>query len=460
MATSARTIPTPPPAAPPARVGGGSATRARGWPAASSGRVRLPRRALALRVAQHQLAVRHHRYLRISQGQLLLFPVVVDREAGAAPVPALELAGPGGPGDRGLGVFEPGSRGVVPQRAEPRREGHEEGLAPGVEREVRARHHRGARLQGRQAGDDGEARDRGPGCASSCSPRTATEISADGEDVAMFAVEVQDAQGRTVPVTDNEVGFPPDRAGQDRSASAMATRPATNPTRAASRKAFCGFCMALAAIDKGGRQHHRGSDLARPYAGHYHHRHRGREASSAGGGLGARRPGRARRHGSLEARSGGRGCGRLGRRCRRVHLPAGRRRPHRERRRRQRPMGLGRRRSAGSGQRGQGRWRPIFFPGRELYVLRNAQGRHDRTRAHRRAPSGEAAFQPNRQDRGRPSARRPTGPIPRGRSSSVSDDPSEPRPPSPCTGRNDSVAWRTLQRAAAGLSPRSAKPAS
>ena len=33
------------------------------------------------------------------------------------------------------------------------------------------------------------------------------EISADGEDVAMFAVAVQDAKGRVVPITDNEVTF-------------------------------------------------------------------------------------------------------------------------------------------------------------------------------------------------------------------------------------------------------------
>ena len=40
--------------------------------------LRLSRRAVAVRVAEHQLAVRHHRHLRLSQGQLLLFPVVVD----------------------------------------------------------------------------------------------------------------------------------------------------------------------------------------------------------------------------------------------------------------------------------------------------------------------------------------------------------------------------------------------
>src|SRR5208282_5405209 len=33
------------------------------------------------------------------------------------------------------------------------------------------------------------------------------EVFADGEDVTMFAVEVQDAQGRVLPITDNEMTF-------------------------------------------------------------------------------------------------------------------------------------------------------------------------------------------------------------------------------------------------------------
>ena len=60
-------------------------------------------------------------------------------EAGAARVPALELAGAGRAGDRRLGPLEPGPGGAVPQRPEPRREGHAEGSAPGLEREVRSR---------------------------------------------------------------------------------------------------------------------------------------------------------------------------------------------------------------------------------------------------------------------------------------------------------------------------------
>ena len=41
-----------------------------------------------------------------------------------------------------------------------------------------------------------------------------SEISADGEDVAMFAVKVRDAQGRVVPITDNEVTFKVTGAGK------------------------------------------------------------------------------------------------------------------------------------------------------------------------------------------------------------------------------------------------------
>jgi beta-galactosidase len=74
-------------------------------------------------------------------------------------------------------------------------------------------------------------------------------ISADGEDVAMFAVEVQDAQGRTVPVTDNEVSFR--LTGQGKIVGVGNGDP-TSPEsdKAASRKAFCGFCMALAQSTK------------------------------------------------------------------------------------------------------------------------------------------------------------------------------------------------------------------
>ena len=44
------------------------------------------------RMAVHQLPLRHPRHLRLSQGQLLALPVVVDRAADGAPAAALELA--------------------------------------------------------------------------------------------------------------------------------------------------------------------------------------------------------------------------------------------------------------------------------------------------------------------------------------------------------------------------------
>ena len=56
-------------------------------------------------VAEHQLAVRDPRHLRLPQGQLLLLPrVVAARPAAGASAAALELAGTRGPADRGLGA--------------------------------------------------------------------------------------------------------------------------------------------------------------------------------------------------------------------------------------------------------------------------------------------------------------------------------------------------------------------
>ena len=55
-------------------------------------------------------------------------------------------------------------------------------------------------------------------------------LSADGEDVAMFSVEVQDAKGRTVPITDNLVTFHV-AAQPGSSASATETRRTNHPTR-------------------------------------------------------------------------------------------------------------------------------------------------------------------------------------------------------------------------------------
>jgi beta-galactosidase len=75
------------------------------------------------------------------------------------------------------------------------------------------------------------------------------QVSADGEDVAMFAVEVQDAQGRPVPTADNQVSF---RVAGPGTVIGVGNGDPTNhePDRASSRKAFSGLCMALVQSSK------------------------------------------------------------------------------------------------------------------------------------------------------------------------------------------------------------------
>jgi len=69
-------------------------------------------------------------------------------------------------------------------------------------------------------------------------------IKADGEEIAMFAVEVQDAQGRVVPVTDNDVTFAISGAGK---LVGTGNGDPTNqqPDKGTLRKAFAGYCMGL-----------------------------------------------------------------------------------------------------------------------------------------------------------------------------------------------------------------------
>jgi beta-galactosidase len=67
---------------------------------------------------------------------------------------------------------------------------------------------------------------------------------ADGEDVAMFAVEVQDAQGRAVPVADNQVTFY--ASGEGKLIGVGNGDPTSHESdKGTSRRAFCGLCMAI-----------------------------------------------------------------------------------------------------------------------------------------------------------------------------------------------------------------------
>ena len=70
------------------------------------------------------------------------------------------------------------------------------------------------------------------------------EVNADGEDVAMFAVAVHDAQGREVPIADNEVTF--QISGPGRLIGTGNGDPTDHASdKGTSRKAFSGLCMAI-----------------------------------------------------------------------------------------------------------------------------------------------------------------------------------------------------------------------
>jgi beta-galactosidase len=70
------------------------------------------------------------------------------------------------------------------------------------------------------------------------------EILADGEDVAFCTVEVQDAQGRVVPITDNQVTFKVTGPG-DVIGTGNGDPTNHEPDGGSARKAFAGLCMAI-----------------------------------------------------------------------------------------------------------------------------------------------------------------------------------------------------------------------
>jgi len=71
-----------------------------------------------------------------------------------------------------------------------------------------------------------------------------SEVAANGEDVAMVAVEVRDAQGRLVPIADNDITFKVTGAGK---LIGLGNGDPTDqaPDKGSERKAFCGLAMAI-----------------------------------------------------------------------------------------------------------------------------------------------------------------------------------------------------------------------
>jgi len=75
------------------------------------------------------------------------------------------------------------------------------------------------------------------------------ELAADGEDVAFFTAEVHDAQGRLVPITENDITFAV--KGQGKIIGTGNGDPTNHqPDIGASRKAFAGLCMAVVQSNK------------------------------------------------------------------------------------------------------------------------------------------------------------------------------------------------------------------
>lgn len=75
------------------------------------------------------------------------------------------------------------------------------------------------------------------------------ELSGDGEDVAMFAVEVRDAQDRVVPITNNDVTFKV--SGEGKLIGVGNGDPTDQGSdKGTSRKAFSGYCMAVVQSSK------------------------------------------------------------------------------------------------------------------------------------------------------------------------------------------------------------------
>ena len=128
------------------------------------------------------------------------------------------------------------------------------------------------------------------------------QVSADGVDVAMIAVEVQDAHGRVVPITDNEVTFTVTGAGK--LIGAGNGDPTDHaPDKGSSRKAFSGLCMALVqSLKKDGEDHGRGRG-AGTYPGSRDDRGQNGDAPAAGCNLGARGAARGGRNGVVAARA-------------------------------------------------------------------------------------------------------------------------------------------------------------
>jgi beta-galactosidase len=233
------------------RAGGASAMRARGWPAAfiwTGFDYRGEPSPYGWPNISSQYGIID--MCGFPKDSVLLLPVLVDGEMPVLHVfPHWNWPGLEGQGNRGLGAFQSGSsvelflNGQSLGAKDMKKDSH---LAWNVKYTPGTIEARGFK-DGKQV-LTAKRETAGP-AAKLVLTADRTEISADGEDVAMFAVEVQDAEGRTVATADNEVSF---RLSGEGRVMGVGNGDPTNhePDTASSRKAFCGLCMAVVQSSK------------------------------------------------------------------------------------------------------------------------------------------------------------------------------------------------------------------
>ena len=212
-------------------------------------RLRLPRRAHAVQLAVHQLALRHHRHVRLPEGHLLLLPGVVERQTGAAPVPALELAGKEGQDVEVWCFTNARSRRALRQRHERRRARGEAELARRVESALRGRRDRSTRLQGRPARSSSIGARRPARQPKSCSSRSRADLRRRRGSLGRRRADRRQPGPRGA-----DGGRRGDVHGQRARARVIGVGngdPSSHePDRASKRNAFNGLCMALVQSQK------------------------------------------------------------------------------------------------------------------------------------------------------------------------------------------------------------------
>jgi beta-galactosidase len=213
-------------------------------------RLRLSRRADAVQsLAQHQLALRGAGHLRLPEGQLLLLPRLVAVRAAAAPAAALELGRPRGQPiavwahsnlDRVELFLNGKSQGV----RDVARNHHVEWSVPYAPGVIEAHGYRNGKVVLRERRETA-----GPAAALRLTADR-YPLKADGQDVAIFKVEVLDAKGQSRAARRRSGGV---RGRGARSGDRRRQRQSDQSRAdvASQRKAFNGLCQVIVRMRRG-----------------------------------------------------------------------------------------------------------------------------------------------------------------------------------------------------------------